>query len=141
MKENLEITRNHGGCPLKDDNIRNSGTPTVEVYDHDKPDRLMLMSPCYSNAVKATATSYTGNIVEWEWQHGTSATDMYAFTYDALARLTGAEHYRLSGTAWSVASNKFTEQGISYDRHGNYQYSVEFKKIIQQQQKCLGLHK
>ncbi len=73
----------------------------------------------YFDAVKAPAASYTGNIVEWEWKHGTSTPDMYAFTYDALSRLTDAGHYSLSGTTWNVATDKFTEQGISYDLHGN----------------------
>ena len=73
----------------------------------------------YFEATKAPAASYTGNIVEWEWQHGTAVPDMYTLTYDALSRLTDAGHYRLSGTSWSVANNKFTEQGISYDRQGN----------------------
>ena len=77
------------------------------------------MKSRYFDVTKAPAASYTGNIVEWEWRQGTGSPDMYAFTYDALSRLTGAEHYRLSGTTWSEASNKFTERGISYDLHGN----------------------
>ena len=88
----MEITRYHRGCPLKDETIRNSGTPAVVIYTHDKPDRLELMKPRYFDAIKPPAGGYTGNQLTTltESARSSSATDIYApgsapigtYTYD-----------------------------------------------------------
>ena len=66
-----------------------------------------------------TVPSYTGNIAEWDWQHkgdaaGDNPQNCYAFSYDGVARLTGAKQY-IDGTA----NDRFVEKGLAYDRNGN----------------------
>lgn len=59
--------------------------------------------------------SYSGNISEWSWHHGTDADEnTYAFTYDELSRLTDSRQY-VNG----VLADKNVERGMSYDRNGN----------------------
>lgn len=68
----------------------------------------------YDQEMGTTTPSYTGNISEWTWQHADGDENTYAFTYDALTRLTDTKQYQ-NGTM----NNKFVEKGITYDRNGN----------------------
>ena len=69
----------------------------------------------YDPQQTATTPSYTGNISEWSWQQGNAGNaNTYAFTYDGLARLTGAKQY-VDGDA----DDRFVEKGLTYDRNGN----------------------
>lgn len=61
-----------------------------------------------------TAPSYSGNIAEWDWRHGTDPVNTYAFTYDALSRLIHSAQY-VAG----VLDNRNVEQNIRYDSNGN----------------------
>ena len=71
----------------------------------------------YEPRFEGTTPTYTGNISEWEWQHGTDAeTNAYAFAYDRAARLVETKQY-IDG----VASDGFVEKGITYDSNGNIQ--------------------
>lgn len=62
----------------------------------------------------ATTPSYTSNITEWTFRHGSDPQTTYAFSYDALSRLTASRQYE-NGTA----SEQFVEKGITYDHNGN----------------------
>lgn len=55
------------------------------------------------------APSYTGNIAQWNWGHGTAADQSYTFSYDALGRLNSGIH----------SGNAFNESGLTYDLNGN----------------------
>lgn len=68
----------------------------------------------YDREMGTTTPSYTGNISEWTWQHADCDENTYAFTYDALSRLTGTKQYQ-NGSA----NDRFVERGLSYDRNGN----------------------
>ena len=71
----------------------------------------------YEPRFEGTTPTYTGNISEWEWQHGTDAeTNAYAFAYDRAARLVETKQY-IDG----VGSDGFVEKGITYDSNGNIQ--------------------
>jgi RHS repeat-associated protein len=58
---------------------------------------------------------YGGDISSCSWiQYVQGGTKTYAFSYDPLSRLSGADQY-----GGSSLENRFTERGISYDRNGN----------------------
>jgi RHS repeat-associated protein len=58
---------------------------------------------------------YGGDISSCSWiQYVQGGTRTYAFSYDPLSRLSGANQY-----GGSSLENRFTERGISYDRNGN----------------------
>ena len=62
-----------------------------------------------------TIPSYTGNISEWSWRHGTNADEQtYAFSYDKLSRLANTEQY-VNGTL----NDLFIENELTYDKNGN----------------------
>ena len=73
----------------------------------------------YENPVGDADTCWNGNISEWEWQQGTSATLMYCFAYDGLNRLTGTTQQQKNGMTWSTLAGSYLEKGIIYDRNGN----------------------
>ena len=62
----------------------------------------------------ATTPSYTGNITEWTFRHGSDPQTTYAFSYDALSRLTASRQYENG-----IVSEQFVEKGITYDHNGN----------------------
>ena len=69
----------------------------------------------YNPRFEGTIPSYTGNISEWDWRHGTDAgQNTYTFAYDPVSRLVGTKQY-INGEA----SDLFVEKGLSYDRNGN----------------------
>ena len=66
----------------------------------------------YQDSIKTTTTAqYGGNISEIEWQHAGLTSNIYAFDYDDVNRLTNTTQYVGSET---TASNQFVEQGLLY---------------------------
>ena len=61
-----------------------------------------------------TVPSYTGNISEWTFRHAGGNSHTYAFSYDALSRLSGTKQY-INATA----DDRFVEKGLTYDLNGN----------------------
>lgn len=73
-----------------------------------------------ANYPLSVAYSYdaNGTVNDTEYRNGTSSTRRkYEFSYDALNRLTAADHYRLSGS-WTN-ENANDEKSIGYDKSGN----------------------
>ena len=71
----------------------------------------------YASALKETsAERFDGNISEIRVIHNGVSDDTYAYQYDALKRLTGANRY--IGTATTYSDTR-TEKYMSYDRNGN----------------------
>ena len=71
----------------------------------------------YASALKETsAARFDGNISEIRVIHNGVSDDTYAYQYDALKRLTGANRY--IGTATTYSDTR-TEKYMSYDRNGN----------------------
>ena len=68
----------------------------------------------YNPQQAATTPSYTGNITEWTFRHGSDPQTTYAFSYDALSRLTASRQYENG-----IVSEQFVEKGITYDHNGN----------------------
>ena len=87
---------------------------TVKMANNENIFNMQLSY--YSPNKQNTTPSYTGNITEWTWKHGTDVQNTYAFTYDKLNRLT--DNLRYTGNS-NTSSNTFTEQGIDYDKNGN----------------------
>lgn len=124
---NLTSTFPGPGQPLTTvpENAINYTPPLLtETFDYNiqgwltkKQSYHFSMSLRYFAPQKGAAPSYTGNIAEWEWQHGSDAdTNTYSFTYDDLSRLTDTKQY-VNG----AAADLFVERGLAYDRNGNIQ--------------------
>lgn len=72
----------------------------------------------YTRPEKGVA-SYSGNISEREWSHGSGEKLLECFDYDDSDRLTGTTRYKASGTGWSRDPVHHEESGIRYDDSGN----------------------
>ena len=70
----------------------------------------------YETSVKGSTPSWTGLISSWYWAHSGTQGKVYTYSYDGLARLTGADQYTQLDF---VPENKYTERQISYDKNGN----------------------
>ena len=67
----------------------------------------------YSTYCGATAT-YSGNISAWNWRRHDNSCDTLMFLYDSSNRLIKA-----ATLDDGVATNRFSENNITYDRNGN----------------------
>jgi len=105
----------------------NAASPgaTAESLSYDVRDHLTgQSSSVFSSALRytdpsrtATVGKYDGSVSEWTWSRGSGGTaQTYAFSYDALGRLTDTRRYTGSS---ATATDAFTEKGIAYDRNGN----------------------
>ena len=71
----------------------------------------------YASAAKdQSAVRFDGNISEITAVHGTLSNDTYAYHYDGMKRLLGAERYIGSSSSGSLTR---TEGSMVYDRNGN----------------------
>lgn len=71
----------------------------------------------YCSPTQGATPSYTGHISEMTWWGDQGDTrQTYAFGYDALGRLRGADHFEGNRLA-----QRFTERNLTYDRNGNIQ--------------------
>ncbi|GHN02519.1 hypothetical protein WSM22_40080 [Cytophagales bacterium WSM2-2] len=66
---------------------------------------------------------FNGNISTIKWSNGSSKQQAYAFSYDALNRLTDARHLDNDSTlmngTWTPHYYAYSERGITYDMNGN----------------------
>ncbi len=68
-----------------------------------------------SPSLPTTAPSYTGNISEWSWRHGSEGElKTYAFSYDDLSRVSRSELFENHRR-----TDRFVERGLTYDLNGN----------------------
>jgi RHS repeat-associated protein len=79
------------------------------------------------------AAQYSGNISEAQWAYwdaptGTVKRVAYGYTYDGLNRLTQADWYERSGSAWQRAAGRFDTQ-YTYDANGNIDTLMRFGNI------------
>ncbi len=74
----------------------------------------------YEKPEAGAAPQYNGNIASahWSTQFQGVARSSYAYSYDALNRLTDADYKVASGSAFSESS-RFEERDIRYDLNGN----------------------
>jgi RHS repeat-associated protein len=71
----------------------------------------------YASAAKdQSAVRYDGNISEITAVHGSLSNDTYAYHYDGMKRLLGADRYIGSSSSGSLT---LTEGSMAYDRNGN----------------------
>lgn len=76
--------------------------------------------------------AFNGNISAMKWSKnqslGITKENSYAYTYDPLSRITGA-NFKEKATSWSVAANSgFSETGYTYDLNGNILSLVRYDK-------------
>jgi RHS repeat-associated protein len=83
--------------------------------DHTSDVNVFSSTLRYYDSFNGSVPRYGGDISSCSWiQYVQGGTRTYAFSYDPLSRLSGADQY-----GGSSLENRFTERGISYDRNGN----------------------
>ena len=88
-----------------------------ERYDSSPQSSFETQRSTYRGAVKdQSAVRYDGNISEITAVHGTLSNDTYAYHYDGMKRLLGADRYIGSSSSGSLTR---TEGSMVYDRNGN----------------------
>ncbi len=79
----------------------------------------------YNNTLSGVTTTqkYNGNISAQRWTVAHQPDDekekLYAYTYDALDRLTGADYKVKNLSTWSSGTGAFDVANITYDLNGN----------------------
>ena len=143
--ENINLYDNRNRL-LSSSNKLNDGTPAFISYTYDEVGRLVKkkygnieetmtynirgwltskesipfkMKLRYETPEGGTTAYWNGNISEWEWQHASSTTLGYGFTYDGLNRLIESVQIQKSDNSWYTFENNYIENGITYDRNGN----------------------
>ena len=88
-----------------------------ERYDSSPQSSFETQRSTYRGAVKdQSAVRYDGNISEITAVHGSLSNDTYAYSYDGMKRLLGADRYIGSSSSGSLT---LTEGSMAYDRNGN----------------------
>ncbi len=114
-----KLTGKTYGTPGTSTSVTETHSYNIQGWLTGQSSSLFDMKLRYHDPQKGTAPSYTGNITEWEWTHrgtgGDNIPHIYTYTYDKLSRLTDSRRYQNGGLTHTQ-----TEQGITYDRNGNF---------------------
>ena len=107
----LQTTRRGGSAKLTTSYAYNIRSWTESISSP-----LFSQTLYYTKSYGGSRAQYNGNIsaITWKASDEPSLLRGYAFSYDALSRLTGAE-YLVNGTA----NKNYGMPKVSYDKHGN----------------------
>lgn len=89
------------------------------IFNDDNND-LFGMELKYNYSLAAKYKQYNGNISAMHWKVAGSGQQQhtYAFSYDALNQLTGAEYYAISSASAQAGVGNYNE-ALTYDLNGN----------------------
>jgi len=89
------------------------------IFNDDNND-LFGMELKYNYSLAAKYKQYNGNISAMHWKVAGSGQQQhtYAFSYDALNQLTGAEYYAISSASAQTGVGNYNE-ALTYDLNGN----------------------
>ena len=110
-----------------DYNIRGWMTGINKSYLNSATGNYFGMQLAYDNGSSAapgtyySGLQYNGNIAGTIWKSaGDGVTRKYAFTYDAVNRLTGADFNQYNGSSFDKSAGiDFSVSGLNYDANGN----------------------
>jgi RHS repeat-associated protein len=93
----------------------------TQINDPDNLGSKMFgMKLLYSdqNSNLGNSRQFNGNVAAMIWNSTTKSEQGYAFSYDALNRLSGSDYKKVTGGVWTESS-AFEEKALMYDVNGN----------------------